>query len=267
MNARLFRPVLTLTLAALAFAMGCDPKLMGLESLGGTGTGTTGSGTPATLTPEALIIGNIVAFHTDLFHEALSVSAAFDSASVPLRSIESGCASLAQLPGGPGIRYRLLFDGCVDGHGTTYRGGGDLMVVNNQDGYTFLPLFEADLLRAINETDDNYNHTVLSPATTAGSFEFAFERDQQGVVTRVHVNQFLRHGVRGDTVTISYSDVAYTGAIGSHPLTPDTGSVARVVWDGVGLFDVEYAGGAATYSMQGGRYSVNLSTGVVTVVT
>jgi hypothetical protein len=218
------------------------------------------------VTPEALVVGNMISFHTDLISTALARAADFDSASVALRSFDTGCATVTALsPPDPSL-YKVVFDGCVDSHGTAYRGGGVLRVVNDQDGFTYLPLFDAELLRATNETDDNYNYTTLSPASTAGSLEFTFQRNGSGAVTGVTVGKFLRNGVRGDTVTLSYADVTYSGAIGAFPARPDVGSVVRIVWDGVGLFDVEFqSSGMATYTMQGGNYEVTLSTGDVQV--
>ncbi|MBZ0267450.1 hypothetical protein K8I85_04795 [bacterium] len=264
MNVRPLRSLLLCLLVLVPLVSGCDPKLIGTDTgTGGSGgTGGTG-GTPATVTPEALIVGNMISFHTDLIGASLALSADFDSASTSTRSLDTACATVTPLSSG-GV-YEILFDGCSDAHGTQYRGGGELWVINNQDGFTYLPLFDEDLLRATNETDDNYNYTTLSPATTAGSLEFTFERES-GVVTAVQVGKFLRHGVRGDTVTLSYADVHYTGGVGSHPARPDAGSVVRVVWDGVGLFDVEFQGnGTATYTMQGGNYEVELSNGDVSV--
>jgi len=260
MNVRPSRSLLPcLLVLVLVVVFGCDPKLIGTEGTGGTG----GNETPATVTPEALVVGNMVAFHTDLIAAALAMSADFDTASTAFRSVDTGCATVTPLSSG-GL-YEILFDGCTDAHGTAYQGGGELWVINDQDGFTYLPLFDNNLLRAINETDDNYNYTTLSPASTAGSLEFAFERES-GVVHAVRVGKFLRHGVRGDTVTLSYSDVLYTGAIGAHPARPDAGSVIRIVWDGVGLFDVEFqSGGTATYTMQGATYEVDLSNGNVSV--
>ncbi|GJM43371.1 MAG: hypothetical protein DHS20C21_02130 [Gemmatimonadota bacterium] len=259
MNSRTTRLAMTIVLAASAFALGCDPKLTGTEGDGGTGTPTQ----VTVVTPEALIVGNIVAFHTDLFAAALSVSADYDSSSA-LRAFETDCVSLEPVVTARAstARYELLFDGCVDSHGTTYRGGGQLLVVNDQDGYTFLPLFDTNLIRATNESNDDYNHDL-----TAGSFEFAFQRDGSDNIVGIRVDKFLRHGVRGDVVTFSYGDVTYSGGIGEHGEYPDNGSVARVVWDGVGLFDVNYSGGpTASYSFGGGSYSVNLSTGDVSIV-
>lgn len=268
MNVRPSRPLLSCLLVLVALVLGCDPKLIGTDT-GSDGTGgadTGGSGAPTVVTPEALVTGNMIAFETDLISLALSVAADFDSSSAPFRSFDTACATVTSLsPPDPSL-YQVAFDGCVDANGTAYRGGGVLRRVNGQDGFTYLPLFDADLLRATNETNDNYNFTTLSPASTAGSLVFTFQRDGSNNVTGVEVSNFLRNGVRGDTVTLSFTGVTYSGALGSHGAHPDAGSTVRIVWDGVGLFDVEFqANGMATYTMQGGTYEVDLDTGDVQV--
>lgn len=253
------RPLLTLPsllLLAGLIVTGCDPKL----------TGDPG-GNPdpnPVVTSEALAVGNVLALHVDLLRAGIVVAANFDSASAPSAHILRGvvtdaCWSLTEADSAQPV-WALRLDSCVDGHGTTYRGGGEYAPVDSLDGFAFFPWFDVDLIRATNSANDNYNHDVSS-----GSLEFTFERGTSGV-DGVQIDKFLRHTVRGTIVTFTYQGVHYTGALGSIPEFPDADSVVRVVWDGVGIFDVNFrAGGDATYSMQGGEYSVDLATGNVTI--
>lgn len=248
-----------LPLAVVLLAAGCDPKLTGTDDPGTGGSGET----PATVTPEALAVGNIIAFHTDLFRAGLSLAAQFDSAAAPgspLRGVlAEGCITLTEidavLP-----RWSVSVEGCTDGHGTAYRGAGECSPVTDLDGYAFLPWYDVDLIRATNEGNDDYNHDVNS-----GSFEFGFVR-ASGAVTAVEVGKYLRHNVRSEVVTFTCVDVVYTGTPGAFGEYPDTGSSMRVVWDSVGIFDVDMQStGVATYTMQGATYTVNLANGDVSV--
>jgi hypothetical protein len=256
------RPVLTflsLPLLAVLAVTGCDLKL----------TGTDGGGDPnpnpnPVVTPEALAVGNILALHVDLLHAGIAVAANYDTAAAPeawLRGVVSdACWSLTETDAVQPI-WALRLDSCVDGHGTTYQGGGEFAPVDTLDGFAFFPWGDVDLIRAINAANDEYNHDVNS-----GSLEFSFVRGVSGI-TAVEIDKYLRHNVHGETVTFTYQGVHYTGALGSVPEFPDADSVVRVVWDGVGIFDVNFeTGGQATYLLQGTTYRVNLATGDVTIV-
>ena len=257
------RPVLTLLslplLAALAVT-GCDPKLTGTD-------GDTGGNPPpaAVVTPEALAVGNVLALHVDLLRAGISVAANYDSASAPqanLRGVVSdACWSLTETDVSLPV-WALRLESCVDAHGTTYRGGGEYAPVDSLDGFAFFPYGDIDLIRATNTEDDRYSHDVNS-----GSLEFSFDRDVSGVVG-VQIDKYLRHNVHGETVTFTYQGVHYSGALGSVGDYPDADSSVRVVWDGVGIFDVNFeANGKATYNMQGATYRVDLANGNVSVVT
>jgi hypothetical protein len=243
-------------LAGIALA-GCDPKL----------TATDGGDLPGddlpdpVVTPEALAVGNVVALHAELLEAGLSVAAQYDTAQAAATRgvLTEGCWALteddAQLP-----TWGLRLDGCTDAHGTEYRGGGQFDRVTDLDGYAFFPWYDVDLLRATNAANDDYNHDIHS-----GSLELGFARTS-GAVTSVHVDKFLRHNVRSEIVTFTYDGVQYTGVPGSFGEYPDAGSVVRVVWDSVGVFDVEFqAGGTALYTIQGVTYHVDLDTGDVTI--
>jgi hypothetical protein len=247
--------VLSLSFLAALAVGGCDPKLTGTPDDGGNPP-------PATVvTPEAIAIGNILALQVDLLRAGIAVAANFDSAAAPRPRgvVSDACWSLTetddQLP-----VWGLRLDNCVDAHGTTYRGGGEFAPVDTLDGFAFFPWYDVDLLRATNDADDNYNHDVNS-----GSLEFSFVRDTSGI-TGVEIDKYLRHNVRGETVTFTYQGVHFSGALASIGQYPDGDSVVRVVWDGVGIFDVNFQSGAsARYDMQGGSYVVDLSSGDVSV--
>ena len=249
-----------LPVLAILVVTGCDPK-----KLTGTDTGGNTNTTPqnTTVTPEALAVGNILALHVDILRAGLALSAAFDTASAPaatLRGVLSaGCATLTEVDAGL-PRWTMTLDGCTDGHGTAYRGTGEFAPIDSLDGFAFLPWFDTDLIRASNDANDDYNHDVHS-----GSFEIGFVRSS-GAVTEADIAKFVRHTVRSDIVTFTYDGVHYTGTPGSFGDYPDSDSVARVVWDSVGIFDVDFlAGGQASYSIAGVTYLVDLSNGDVSV--
>jgi hypothetical protein len=242
-------------LVALALA-GCDPKLTGVPDDDG---GPIDDPDP-TVTAEARAIGNILALHAEILRAGTSVAAAFDAAAaVQTRAmLPTGCWALTEASATP-AEWHLRLNGCTDSRGTAYTGGGQFEEESGVDGYGFFPWYDVDLLRAVNTEDDNYNHDVHS-----GSLGLAFTR-ASGAVTSVHVDRFLRHNVRSEIVTFTY-DATFTGASNSMPEYPDASSTARVVWDSVGIIDVDFGTGAATYAMQGVLYSVALATGEVTAV-
>lgn len=256
-----YRPLLTLLslpLLAALLVTGCDPKLTGDPGDGG------GDPNPdAVVTPEALAIGNVLALHVDLLRAGIAVAANYDSAGAAAAHIRgvvtNACWSLTEADAGQPV-WALRLDSCVDGHGTTYRGGGEFAPVDSLDGFAFFPWGDVDLIRATNEANTDYNHDVNS-----GSLGFTFERGTSGI-DGVQIDKFLRHNVRNETVTFTYQDVHYTGALGAIGEFPDADSIVRVVWDGVGIFDVDFqANGDASYSMQGASYVVDLATGNVSV--
>lgn len=255
MNSRLYRPLLTLTALAGVFVSGCDPKLTGAEG----GTGDVGDTQNAVVTPDALSVGTIAAFHVDLMTQFLSQSAAFDSTVVAFRSLSTGCVDVNLTASDP-LAYSVSVSGCVDGNGTTYAGGGQLSSLTTQpDGYTFLPSFSDDLIRAINTEDESFNHTI-----DQGSLALDFERSS-GVVNGIQVDKFFRHLVRGDALTLSFVDVHFSGTHGSWPSYPDTGGLLRVVWDGVGILDIAIENNLLTWTQAAVPYQVNLDTGIVSV--
>ena len=242
-------------LAVFALA-GCDPKLTDASD-----PGDDGRLPDPVVTPEANAVGNILALHAEILRAGLSVSGPYDTAGARLRGVlAEGCWTLTEIDAGL-PKWGLSLEGCTDGHGTTYRGGGEFAPVDGLDGFAFFPWYDTDLIRAVNDSNSDYNHDVHS-----GSLELGFERDL-GTVTRVAVSKYIRHNVHNEIVTFTYDGVHYTGTPGSFGEYPDVDSTARVVWDSVGIFDVDFqAGGQANWSMQGATYQVDVDTGDVSVV-
>lgn len=245
-------------LAVLALA-GCDPKLNGP----GPGDDDGPDDVPdLTVTPEAQAIGNVIALHAEILRAGVSIAAEFDAAAVaalPRGIMPAGCWALTEASAAP-PQWDFRLDGCIDGHGTEYRGGGQFEEEAATGGYAFYPWYDIDLIRATNSENDNYNHDVHS-----GTLGFAILRSS-GTVTGVGIDRYLRHNVRAEIVTFTY-DATYSGPFGSLPEYPDAGSTVRVVWDSVGVIDVAFAGGAtATWPMLGVLYQVALDTGNVTAV-
>jgi len=250
-------------LALGASLVGCDPKL-GAEDT--SDNGGDGSDVPVQVSPEALVVGNIVSLHAQILGAALGVSAEYDSASAgsPVPRTFFGSACLTMGTADPLVPvHTLRLDGCSDSNGTTYRGGGEIWPLEGVDGFYFLPYVDAaDLIMASNTENDDFNHTYYS-----GTLEFAFDRDNGGTVIGVQVSKFLRHSVRNEIVTFSYDSVSYSGGVGSHAAWPANGSVVRVGWDSVGIFDVEFTGAATcTYRILGQDYQCDLDSGTVTAI-
>jgi hypothetical protein len=266
------RRLALIVLAALAlvagFAVnGCDPKLTGTED--GSGNGGPGDLPDPVVTDEALIVGQIATLHAELMANALALAAEFDTASAvapnPRAIFTAQCITSAETdPDLP--EWSMVMNSCVDGHGTTVNGGGYLEPLTSVDGYAFFPYTVTDMIIAINATDDRFNHTVNN-VTSPGAFEFKFARTT-GQVTSVSVDHFIKHLWRSEEITFSYADeTSYTGSVGSFGAFPDAGSVCRVVWDGVGIFEINYlASGQAVYTMQAVQFQVDLSNGNVIVV-
>jgi hypothetical protein len=244
-------------LAVLALA-GCDPKLNGPPPGDDDGPDDIPD---LTVTPEAQAIGNVIALHAEILRAGASVAAEFDVAPVAglARGImPAGCWDLTEASAAP-PQWDLRLDGCIDGHGTEYRGGGQFEQELENSGFGFDPWYDLDLIRATNTENDNYNHDVHS-----GTLGFTILRPS-GTVTGVGVDRYLRHNVRSEIVTFTYT-ATFTGSLDGLPEYPDAGSTVRVVWDSVGVIDVAFAGGAtATWPMQGVLYQVALDTGVTAV--
>ena len=262
---RLNALAVTLATVGVLHLAACDPKLTGTEDTNDNGDGGNGGGTDPVVTTEALIVGQILTFHAQLLQESVGVAEHFDPNwnGFAGRSFPSSCATVTEQDAGI-PQWTVDFTGCTDASGTVYTGGGLYEPSQLVDGYTFHPSLDDDLIRASNPTNDDYNHTLDVIGT--GTVGFTFSRDQAQAVSAVTVSEFLRHIVRDEQVTFSFQSVTFTGTIGQFGNWADAGSVVRVVWDGVGLFDAVYgAGGSVNYTMQGANYTVNLADGVVTV--
>jgi len=263
------RRLALIVLAALALVAGlavtgCDPKLTGTDP---TDDGGPGDPPDPVVTAEALIVGQIVTLHADMLTNALALAAEFDTASAaapnPRALFTSQCVNSVETdPNLP--QWSMLMSSCVDANGTTVNGGGYLQPLTTVDGYAFFPYLNNDLIRALNGTDNTYNHTI--DEITPGALEIQFNRTS-GAVSSVTVDHFLRHFWRSQQITFSYAaETFYTGAIGSFPAFPDAGSVCRIVWDGIGIFEITYqTGGVALFTLQAVTYQVNLNDGSVIV--
>jgi len=267
MDRRLALTVLAaLVLAAGITATGCDPKLTGNETTNDDVPGDPPPPAPV-VTAEALIVGQIATLHAEMLTNALALAAEFDTAFVagpsPRALFTSQCFTVVEtdavLP-----QWSMVMASCVDANGTAVDGGGYLQPFETVDGYGFFPYLNVDLIRAINGADAAYNHTI--DEITPGALELKFTR-ASGAVTSVTIGHFLRHYWRSEQITFSYADqTTYTGPVGSFPAYPDGGSVCRIIWDGVGIFDINYlAGGTALYTMLAVQYQVNLADGSVTI--
>ena len=155
----------------------------------------------------------------------------------------------------------LSLAGCIDAHGTEYRGKALLAPpIDETDGFVLAPYLDAaDVIIATNETNTIYSHTVES-----GSLLFTFTRGGSGDVSNVEVSKFLRHQIFGTIASFTYLDVRYTGALESLPAWPGAGGEIQAAWDDVGLFTVLFNGsGQASFTLMGVNYSLDLSTGAV----
>lgn len=263
---RLNALAVTLATVGVLHLAACDPKLTGTDDTNDPGDGGGGGGgADPVVTAEALIVGGILTFHAQLLQESIAVAEHYDPnwTGFDARSFPPTCATVTEQDAGI-PQWTVDFTGCTDVAGTAYSGGGLYEPSQLVDGYTFLPSLDDNLIRATNPTNDDYNHTLDVIGT--GTVGFTFSRDQSQAVSAVTVSEFLRHIVRDQQVTFSFQSVTFSGGIGQFGNWADSGSVVRVVWDGVGLFDAVYAGGGTVnYTMQGANYTVNLVDGVVTV--
>ncbi len=242
----------------LAVVAGCDPKL-GLEEEG-TGGGVD---TPdPVVTQNALTAGSIVSMHNAILQGGLSVADAFSGAGPVPRSFPATCMAITSLGTSP-ASYSVDLDGCSNAQGTAFSGLGTFEVADGQsDGFTFYPDFTTeDVIRARNETEAGRNHDI-----SQGTLVFTFERNGSDEITGMTIGSTLRHLSQGETITVSYPDVSVTGSPASFNDQPDLGSQANVTWNGVGVFEVNFAGnGTATYTISGVLYSVALASGEVTI--
>ena len=261
-----FRTVFTVLAAVGAvgiLASGCDPKLTGTEGGSGSGGGDDG---PTLVTPEARVVGAILAVHLEILRETISHSAEYDTTLgtiMPRSVFGSDCMTVSLFdPDGP--IYSLDLNGCVDGNGTAYRGGGSIQPFDGLDGYYFFPYGAAEnMIIAQNEADDRFNFTY-----DQGNLKLTFSRGS-GVVNGVVVSSFIRHFYTDVSITFSYANVDYTGPHGSISEFPEGGATINGTWDGVdGNFLIEFTGGsAATFTLAGVPYTVNLNDGSVAIVT
>jgi hypothetical protein len=241
--------------------LGCDPKITGTEGDAGTG-GDDGTDVQLTVTDEAAVTGAVVSMHMDILRGCLGVAAEYDSAAVapaPRAFFTSDCVTVTEadplLPS-----YELLLTGCVDSHGTTYRGGGELRADGTLDGYTFFPYGDpTEKIIADNASDVALNHSYEQ-----GTFWLTFVRGTGGTTEGVSVGNYIRHGLLAQTATFSYDGVTFAGEPGNLADWPSTGGVVHVSWDGVGLYDISFTGGTtAQFRMQGVDYVVTMTTGEV----
>src|SRR5688572_29439544 len=164
-------------------------------------------------------------------------------------------------PSFPYIDLSLV--GCIDAHGTEYRGGALLAPpIDETDGFLLAPYLDAaDKIIATNETNTIYSHTVES-----GALLFTFTRGQNGEVSNVEVSKFLRHQIFGTIASFTYLDVRYTGALGSLPQWPGAGGEIQSAWDDVGIFTVHLNGSVqATFTLMNVIYVLDLSTAAVSL--
>jgi hypothetical protein len=258
-------PFLLLTTLLATFALsGCDPKLTGVGGEPVDDGGDDG-GTPPQVTPEARLAGAVTMLHLDLITRSLGVSADFDgpNPAPPIRSfLTDGCITLTTLDAITPI-HELALTGCTDPNGSAYFGKAELSPLTAGDGYGLLPYGNAeDIIAASNTATPELNQSWHS-----GSIQFEFVRDGGGAVTSVNVTNFMRHFMRDVVVTFTYVGMSYSGSPGSHAQWPANGSISRVVWDGIGVFDITFSGGAsASFRVGGTDYQLDLTSGTVTAV-
>jgi hypothetical protein len=255
--------ILVLVALAVFVASGCDPKLTGLEN---STTNTTTDDTSLEVASQAISVGSVIATHMAVISGAFAISADYDTASTadPLRTVfASDCVSFELLDAGL-PKYRMRLGNCTDGNGTTYHGELDATPqLDGGDGFLLKPDgFEDYLLSAGNPENVEYQHTY-----SAGSLDFDFQRDGSGTVTSTAITNFLRHYIGSEVVSFTYTDVTYAGTIGNEGQWPENGSVVRVSWDGVGIFDVTFTGSShCTYRIMGIDYECDLNDTSVTIV-
>ena len=246
---------------AASLLAACDPK--DLDGPGGDDNNDDGDHLPQ-VSNEAIAAGQVIALHMDLISHALAAAAQFDTSSASaLRSIfPSSCITTTTVDASfPYIDLSL--NGCVDAHGTEYRGKALLAPpIDETDGFLLAPYFDPeDKIIAVNEANPLYSHTMES-----GSLLFTFTRGGNGQVSQVEVSNFLRHNIFTTIASFTYLDIRYTGALGSSPQWPGAGGTIQGSWDDVGVFTVEFSGsGQASFTLLGVDYSLNLSTGQVTL--
>jgi hypothetical protein len=256
---RIRRSSALLLFSALLAMAACDPKLTGTEGGGG---GDDDDDEVAQITNEARAVGQVIALHFDLMKVALQHSASYDTASVaaPRSIFPTSCITVSTIDA-DGPVMEMLLDECVAANGTDYSGRvGMEPPLDGSDGYVVYPYTGDFGLVAVNESQPFYSHYY-----TQGTLELSFSRDgTSGEVNAVDIGNFLRHNILTTVASFTYLDIHYAGSPGDFPEWPGADGTIQVSWDGVGVFTVELSGGsAATFTLQGKNYLLNLSTGEV----
>jgi hypothetical protein len=256
-------PFLLLTTFLAALVAGCDPKLTGVG--GDPVDDDDGDGAPLQVSAEARLAAAVTMLHVDMIGRSLGVSGDFDGASPapPIRSfLTEGCIGLTTIDATTPV-HELSIGGCTDPNGSSYFGKAELSPLTAGDGYGLLPYGNAeDIIASSNTATPELNQSWHS-----GSIQFEFVRDGGGAVTSVNVTNFMRHFMRDVVVTFTYVGMSYSGSPGSHAQWPANGSISRVVWDGIGVFDITFSGGAsASFRVSGIDYQLDLTSGAVTAV-
>ena len=248
--------------AAALLTGGCDPKFLNGVADNTSDIGDGGGSSAATVSKNAVATGAILAFHTELLAGALAVAGDHDVPPAPgIRSfLSAGCMTISVVDAQAPI-HAFDLNACIDANGTEYGGVGTYEPpLDATDGFVLFPDYSEDgAIGAANSADPDLNHSLSS-----GTLVFTFQRNG-GTVSGVTVSNLLRHFARSTpNVSFSYSDVTFTGGIGEMGPYPDNGGKVNVVWDGVGVFEVTFEGGAnASFRLQGLEYAVNLDTGEV----
>jgi hypothetical protein len=249
-----------LSTCVLAGALtGCDPKLTGTEGEGDGGGG--GDDGPPQITPEVRNVGMMVALHLDIIRASLSKSGDFET--IPpasSRSIfTSDCIEFATRTDG----WDVWLTDCVDGNGTSYRGGGALFPIDTQgfDGYYFWPFGQVeDTIIATNPTTPSYAHVY-----SQGNLQFLYVRNGgSGEVTAVQTTNWIIHRV-GDLSASFTWDAEFSGGIGSHDAYPAPGGTLMISGDYLSPpFEVQFGGSSVgTFNVYGWEFTINLDTGEI----
>jgi hypothetical protein len=264
--ARARSPFLLVTpfLAALALA-GCDPKLTGAGGDPVDQDGDGDGGGPLEVSIEARLAAAVTMLHVDLITRSLGVAGDFDGSvpAPPIRSfLTEGCIALATLDATTPV-HELAVTGCTDPNGSAYFGKAELSPVTGADAYNLLPYASSeDILASSNTATPELNQSWHS-----GSIQFEFVRDGSNAVTSVNVTNFMRHFMRDAVVTFTFVGMSYAGSPGSLATWPANGSISRIGWDGVGVFDITFSGGASASFREGGiDYQLDLTSGTLTAV-
>src|SRR5688572_23826179 len=156
---RFRRPSSVLSCALLLAAMllaACDPKV--LNGTGGGNDDDDEDDVAPQVSNQARAVGQIVALHMDMIAKSLSVASEFDSAPAlaPRSIFPTTCMTLTTIdPSFPYIDLSLV--GCIDAHGTEYRGGALLAPpIDETDGFLLAPYLDAaDKIIATNRSEEH----------------------------------------------------------------------------------------------------------------